>query len=211
VPAAVAVLDLPLELVEPDAPAELSSLFLRLMEPSLDLEESPPCSGECTAGSYGCPCLGTGGGRADSRIASPFWDDGLLFFLSRFGATGDPLLFGREFGRDASRSDCADACAAILAGERPACETTRSSTASTYGNDSLDDNRGGGGRDGPIVAATPSHGPRRVDFCVAVNGLPLLYALVHMRRRLSRLAAAITTAVEACPLPDPGVRRAPAE
>lgn len=159
-PATVAVLLRVPESEEPDALATSSPLFFLLFEPPDEPLEGRGFSGDDTAGSCGWGCRAAPasctGGCSDgaSAIASALafvCGCGRVFLRRRFG-----LLFvrlnGLDLGREASRSDCADAWAAILPDERPACCVCRSSAAmSMPWEDAREDDRDASGREGAMV------------------------------------------------------------
>lgn len=141
-----------------------SSLVELLLPASLELVECLSASGELRAGTFGDGALRVPAACVGGASGSSGTVDALFFFRSKLGWLDD-LEGARELGRDCSRSDCADAAAARLDVERPACCAALSSFASTY--ELREEARDAVGRTGAIVKARlgvdagKPHGPVR--------------------------------------------------
>lgn len=156
-PAAVRCLLGGAEPEELDALAAPSSLSLRPLEPPLELVEGMDSRGAGRAGAFDGACRGmeklfdartagaASGIASGSALALTCACVCGLLFRKRLGAL-EFRLGPREFGRDASRNVCADACAARFADERPACCAGRASVSSAYCEPTLDDDRDACGR-----------------------------------------------------------------
>lgn len=163
VPAAVAILLRDREPEDPDELAGGSSLSCRVIdgrsEPSdgaeavCEDETSGSCDGGCNKPPSATPTAAcrTGVISGMGCTSVPVSGGLRLFFLSRFGVLDD-LLGPRDDGLDldASRSVCADACAAMFDEDLPDCSTDGCSLASTYDESARDDERDGVGRMGSM-------------------------------------------------------------
>lgn len=116
----------------PNSPPLASSLFALLLPASLELWECLAMSGEDWCGMCGdVPRKGPVESVGDNWSSTFRCEvDALFFFRNKFGWLED-LDGARDDGRDCCRNDCAEAAAARLEVERPACSACLSSLAST--------------------------------------------------------------------------------